>query len=223
VFLKSLLFTHQSVFKDNSVLVERSHKTRRQTLRVRYGFTLAELLISLAILGVIATFTIPKILTAQQNSQYNAKAKEAAAMISAAYESYKQQGNTPNTNTSAGNLTPFMNYVAVDSSSSIDLMYTDTTRACTGGYGCIKLHNGGMLLWASGGFMGTASTNAIYFYFDPDGIVTDGTTNGPGKSTCFWLYYNGRITSYANLTAGTIYAGGTAGPNSSYDPPWFQW
>ncbi len=39
------------------------------------GFTLAELLMALAILGVIATFTIPKILGAQQSSSSNAKAK----------------------------------------------------------------------------------------------------------------------------------------------------
>ncbi len=190
---------------------------------VRRGFTLAELLISLAILGVIATFTIPKILYAQQSSQYNAEAKEVAAMISAAYDAYKQQGNTPTTNTSAGDLTPYMNYVAVDSSSTIDLFYNASTRACTGGYACVKLHNGGMLLWASAGFMGTASTNAIYFYFDPDGRVTDGTTNGPGKSVCLWLYYTGRITSYVNLSAGTVYGGGTVGPDPTYDPPWFQW
>lgn len=34
-----------------------------------FGFTLAELLIALGILGVIATFTIPKILSAQQDSK----------------------------------------------------------------------------------------------------------------------------------------------------------
>lgn len=44
--------------------------------RTQSGFTLAELLIALTILGVIATFTIPKILTAQQASTYNAIAKE---------------------------------------------------------------------------------------------------------------------------------------------------
>lgn len=191
--------------------------------RIKRGFTLAELLISLAILGVIAAFTIPKILVAQQNSQYTAQAKEAASMIGSAYEIYKQRGNVPTTNTSAGDLTPYMNYVAADSSSTIDLFYNGTTRACNGGYDCVRLHNGGMLLWASAGFMGTASTNAIYFYYDPDGRVTDGTTNGPGKGLCLWLYYTGRVTSYSNLSAGTVYGGGTVGPNATADPPWFQW
>jgi prepilin-type N-terminal cleavage/methylation domain-containing protein len=186
------------------------------------GFTLAELLISLAILGVIATFTIPKIIAAQTNEQYNASTKDVAAMITGAYTSYSQN-NTPSASTSAGNLTPFMNYLATDSSTTIDLAQTNTTRACGGGYGCIKLHNGGMLMWASAGFMGTNTTNAVYFYFDPDGVVTDGTTNGPGKSVGLWLYYNNRITSYGNLTSGTVYGGGTVNPHPTYDPPWFSW
>jgi prepilin-type N-terminal cleavage/methylation domain-containing protein len=185
------------------------------------GFTLAELLIALAILGVIAAFTIPKILITQQNAKYNAAAKEVLAMISGAYQQYASS-NLITSATSAGALTQYLNYAAADSSSTIDLYQENTTRACGGGYGCIKLHNGGMLMWASAGFMGTNTTNAVYFYFDPDGQVTDGTTNGPGKSVCFWLYTNGRITSYANLSANTVYGGGTVGPISTADPPWFQ-
>ena len=48
------------------------------------GFTLAELLIALGILGVIATFTIPKVLQTNQNAQWQATGKEAIAMISGA-------------------------------------------------------------------------------------------------------------------------------------------
>ena len=40
------------------------------------GFTLAELLISLAILGVIATFTIPKIIGAAGNGQTGIPSRE---------------------------------------------------------------------------------------------------------------------------------------------------
>jgi prepilin-type N-terminal cleavage/methylation domain-containing protein len=46
------------------------------------GFTLAELLIALAILGEIATFTIPKILSSQQNSQRIAVFKETIGALS---------------------------------------------------------------------------------------------------------------------------------------------
>ena len=51
------------------------------------GFTLAELLIALAILGVIATFTIPKVLNSQQSSERISIFKETIAAINqAAYE-----------------------------------------------------------------------------------------------------------------------------------------
>ncbi|MGE0200649.1 MAG: type II secretion system protein [Candidatus Melainabacteria bacterium] len=45
------------------------------------GFTLAELLIALAILGVIATYAVPKILTAQSDSKKQAICKETLAAI----------------------------------------------------------------------------------------------------------------------------------------------
>jgi prepilin-type N-terminal cleavage/methylation domain-containing protein len=49
------------------------------------GFTLAEVLIVMAILGVVATFTVPKVLYSSNQASWNAKAKEAAAAISEAY------------------------------------------------------------------------------------------------------------------------------------------
>lgn len=59
------------------------HKTNK-------GFSLAELLISLLILSEIATFTIPKLISNQQASANNAKAKEVAGMIAGAFQSYQQ-------------------------------------------------------------------------------------------------------------------------------------
>ena len=62
------------------------------------GFTLAELLISLAILGVIATFTIPKILTAQQNGRDAAVFKETVATLNAVlYQGIVEGALTPST------------------------------------------------------------------------------------------------------------------------------
>lgn len=48
------------------------------------AFTLAELLIALGILGVIATFTIPKILASQQNSKRTAVFRETVAAVNEA-------------------------------------------------------------------------------------------------------------------------------------------
>lgn len=52
--------------------------------RSAFGFTLAELLISLAILGVIATFTIPKVLNSQQSAERIAVFKETIAALNEA-------------------------------------------------------------------------------------------------------------------------------------------
>ena len=40
------------------------------------GFTLAELLIALVVLGVIFALTIPKVLQSQNTGRYNAEAKD---------------------------------------------------------------------------------------------------------------------------------------------------
>lgn len=64
---------------------------------------MAELLIALAILGIIVTFAIPKILSSQQDGSNNAIAKEAAAAISAAFKQHKLNGLV-STSTNAADL-----------------------------------------------------------------------------------------------------------------------
>lgn len=177
--------------------------SKRQT-----GFTMAELLIALAILGMIATFTIPKIVTAQQTQQFNAIVKEGASAVSAALQQHRQAGLLT-TNSSMDDLSQYMNYVAVDTSSTMDTYQTQTTRSCAS-WSCLRLHNGAIMRFDGTNF-GTTSGN-IWFEIDPDGKVTDGTTNGPGKATQFVLYYNGRITTQ-----------GVSSGNPARDPPWFSW
>lgn len=193
-------------------------------VRFKSGFTLAELLISLAILGVIATFTIPKILVAQQNSANAAKAKEVAAMVAGAYDAYRQD-NVNTTSTTIGALTQYMNYVAVDNSSSLDdHLNANVNYSCGTNVNCLKMHGGGTFFYsAARSFGGSNNTNGIFFFYDPDSQRTGIVGDGPGKSVCFYLYYNGRITTRANVLPGT--ADSTGGPFNpgAYDPSWFTW
>jgi prepilin-type N-terminal cleavage/methylation domain-containing protein len=76
------------------------------------GFTLAELVVALAILGVIISFSIPKIFSVQQNSKMKSIAKESFGAMSAAYSIYKLN-NSVDGNTNILNLTSYLNYVQV--------------------------------------------------------------------------------------------------------------
>ncbi len=201
-----------------------------KTLKSLSGFTLAELLISLAILGVIATFTIPKILSAQQDGKYNATTKEAAAMVAGAFQQY-QATNSIATGTNMSNLTPYMNYVAVKTSGSFDEDYGKTgTRTCLASSPCLVLHNGALLQYDPANTFGVVDSNHfIYFEVDPDGVVTDSaTTNGPGKSYLMAIFTNGKLKGFDTVTASEdTYLGGSAqgwgagGPIAK--PPWFNW
>jgi prepilin-type N-terminal cleavage/methylation domain-containing protein len=193
------------------------------------GFTLAELLISLAILGVITTFTIPKILTAQQNEQNKAKAKEVAAMISGAYQQAQVAGLISSA-TKPTDITPYMNYISVDTTSLIDSHVSWAGNAgggkcqCSANTPCLKLHNGGVLMAGYDlSFGGFATTNVIEFLYDPDTIAAGGTVDGPSKSVQFQLYYNGFLTSRSFTLAGTRTSAGNVGAISTADPTWFSW
>lgn len=188
------------------------------------GFTLAELLIALAILGVIATFTIPKIISAQQNGASNAKAKETTAMVSGAFQQYLMN-NTLSASTTSGAITPYINYVSVHTAGLIDDTPGSTSRDCsdTTNFICLKLHNGGVLWFEkTTSFSGTSTTNALFYMFDPDSTYSGSASDGPGKSLGFFLYYNGRMTSQAKLVPGTASSAFTW--STTYpDPSWFSW
>jgi prepilin-type N-terminal cleavage/methylation domain-containing protein len=186
------------------------------------GFTLAELLIALAILGVIATFTIPKILTAQANGKYNAIAKEDIAMVAAAYQQAQGAG-VVSANTVVGDLTPYMNYVTTSTALPIDGLQGENNINCAADQPCLILHNGSVLQYARiDSFGGTATTNAVWFHIDPNGSYS-GTTNSSDKSVGIFLYYNGKIVDEGNIVPGTQNSLQSYSASSSKMPPWFSW
>lgn len=188
------------------------------------GFTLAEILICLLILGEIAVFTLPKILVVQQNQRYNATSKEAISAISEAYMLHKMT-NGISSSTRFADITQYLNYVALDLLSVIDDQHAGGTVSCSGmAYGgCLVLHNGARLRYNGSMLNGTTTLNALDVWFDPDG-TSDGTTNGPGKSVHFFIYADGKIRTRGSVEANTVNSGQTwASPNTNFDPPWFSW
>jgi prepilin-type N-terminal cleavage/methylation domain-containing protein len=171
-------------------------------LKSNSGFTLAELLIALAILGVIATFTIPKIIGSASNGQNTAIAKEAASMISGAYSTYTLT-NGAATGIGASALTQYMNFVSAatatdlaDSTSGLNL------AACSATFACLRLHNGAIVQYDTAQTFGGSTVNhAVPFNVDPDGT-------GPQGAITFWQFYNGRLSTGGQAGTPTS-AGGT--------------
>ena len=189
--------------------------------RKHHAFTLAELLIALTILGIIASFTVPKVLQSQQNTQYKSYGKEAIAMVTQAFTIY-QSSNPLTVNTQPANLTPYMNYIRVDSTSLVDNSINAASYNCAGvNKLCLQLHNGAMLFMSTVNTFGVAdSSHYIFFWLDPDGQA-----DVPGQTLVIQLFFDGRVnTSGSKLaTDDTYISGSPAGYGADSDPSWFSW
>lgn len=201
-------------------------------MRIPKGFTLAELLVALVIMGLLAAFTIPKVLSTSQNNEYKYRVQVAASMISGAYARYLAD-NTVTGSFIPGDLTPYMNYVSYTNDSSVlfDTHYGYTgSNVCDGVAPCVKLHNGALIRLYNGESLGAVAPNyAVIFQVDPDGTnAGSATTNGPGKMIELYLYpTNGRIADRGSITDKTYCSGGACAGGRSPDPsvisPWFSW
>ncbi len=183
-----------------------------------FGFTLAELLSALAILGIIATFTIPKVLIGSQNNTFKAVAKEDIAAISEAYQAYRLN-NTADASTNLFHLTPYLNYVRLDTASVLDDSPGDGIASCTPSSECYRLANNSVIMIYPTSFAGTTDTNCLWFGIDPDG-------KGTGNEDSMWvaLLFNGRISTWAEIpSTGCTDSSGLWTPKLTSTPSWFSW
>jgi prepilin-type N-terminal cleavage/methylation domain-containing protein len=202
------------------------------------GFSLVELLICLAILGILACLTMPSLLNtaaSSKNSQQTAAAKDTFLMVLNAFEQHKAQHGDTVSSMEAKDLTPYFNYVSVVTGGQlVDDMEGSGSVTCDGSsINCYALHNGGILYFyvqgsVSDGFCDNGSNPSGFpMKFDPDGVY-GGSTTGPSKALPVHLYNTGKILSRGNIPANTGYSvfGTTTcnafrNPDASLEPTWF--
>jgi prepilin-type N-terminal cleavage/methylation domain-containing protein len=165
----------------------------RQNVR---GFTLSELLVSLAVLGLIAAFGIPKILSAVDEKAHKAAAKEAMGMIAGAHASWiAENGGILGSTTTATDLSKKMNYVKSETLGS-------------GNPTMLTLHSGATISFApndSFKAMNPGVEGVVRFNVDPDGGRTAVPPPGPGPVSVnlgydgkMWFHYNDYDTGFDN-------------------------
>jgi prepilin-type N-terminal cleavage/methylation domain-containing protein len=186
-----------------------------------HGFSLIELLTAMLILAEIATFTIPKVLSAQANSKYNAIGKEAMGMVSEAHTQYKYK-NTLTASTSTTQIGQYFNYVYIDTVVLVNEETAAQNPCSSATITCYKLHNGAMLYTYHTSFGGTGSTNAVRYWVDPDGAVDGSGPLVTVKGMRILLYYNGMVRTGGTLIPATC-DNGTCWGGPTSDPPWFSW
>lgn len=189
------------------------------------AFTLAELLIVLMILGVITTFTIPKVLTVQQNQKYNAVTKEAAAAVVEAYMKYKLSNSISAATNLQEHVIPFVNYIKIEPGEWIDQhpgIAFPFVSCSNAGVICYQLASGAIIYTHEdiSKLNGTGTNNAMEFMVDPSGRY-EGTENS--RSLSFWLYANGRLTTVEHINANTCNGSGCWSAVADGEPDWFRW
>ena len=63
-----------------------------ERLKKVFGFTLAEVLITLGVIGVVAAMTIPTLMTNLQNRKLESQFKEGYSILSQAFKSWQDDG-----------------------------------------------------------------------------------------------------------------------------------
>jgi prepilin-type N-terminal cleavage/methylation domain-containing protein len=206
------------------------------TERLSAGFTLAEVLIALALLGVVATFSIPKIMQAQTNNHYNAVAKEAMATVRTSFMLLKEQGRLVPGVTKMSDIMKESLNATQEVGTQFDHQQNSviTVLSCSGLTTCYRLATGAIISTATDHYYqpethDPVDNEAVHFLVDPDGRLTSsGDPLGPGKSLPVVIYPNGLMRTKDNLLPNSTlyYVNNTTQTFNSAPqnmPNWFQW
>lgn len=189
------------------------------------GITLTELLIALGIIALISVFAIPKVLETASQDAVRRKREMTDQTIQNVIAAYGQlrANQRPDANTTFSDITPYMHYIAVDTTTLIDGEPTQGSRDC--GWPniyCLKMPQGGLFFTGSDrDFNGTDSTNALTALYDPDGEYS-GSTSGPGKAILIFVYYNGKVKTWCCVDPNTTNSWATYNPDTNKSPEWWH-
>ena len=199
-----------------------------------HGFSLTEVVITIAIISLIAGLTVPGIMTSANNNKRLSITKQMMSLIVDALNDKVESNAVDSTlgfqqfvNVTGGGGLQYTRYLTSGAAKTIDappnsISLCNTAAICTFTPGAANIQaltfkNGGLLVFNTSLVFGTGANAAIPLVFDPDGEVT-GT--GDRNAVEFWLYADGRLRTARTLVAGTtrgttntaVTASGTADP-----------
>ncbi len=194
------------------------------------AFTLAEVLITLGIIGIVAAMTIPTLLTNIREKQTVSKLKQTYSMLSQAFKLVEDNGGVLVNSTISPNerAAKFIDLLRPHLKILVDCGYNDTNEACVKNQTYLKLNNQNRVNYAtSQAFYKVVLFNGTHIMFlggdsgfvTPDGdneliriyVDTNGT-QGPnqwGRDFFMFHYYE----SYGFVPAGSP----TKGPSLEQD------
>lgn len=187
----------------------------------RKGFTLAEVLITLGIIGIVAAMTIPTLIQKQTEKVTVTKVKKMYSTLSQAYLMNKAQDEIVLDNTQAQSdeaaaevakiFTPYLKITKDCGNNDDGCIYTGTYKYKNGsnfgnfnkGAGAYKVVlNDGATIWFRRAYDITGTNaNSIIFY-DVNGVQEPNTI---GKDTFIFVVYNDRVLPAGDMENATVY------------------
>ena len=108
-------------------------------VKFKAGFTLSELLVGLTLIGLIATFALPKILTAYSGSLANAKVHKAIQAVLDGYEKWRLENGSAATTTTPADIMSMVKH----NGQITDGRWVDWNPG-RGGYQCVPTYADGL-------------------------------------------------------------------------------